>query len=61
MNRDGAPGTVCNSYHLDGGRIADVTCDACEDSRCEDCGSVVRLEPHAHGCSKGGRTVEARA
>lgn len=30
-NHDGWPEVICTSYHLPGGRIADVRCESCED------------------------------
>lgn len=56
-NYDGMPEAVCDLYHL----TPQLTweCDECKRSRCDDCGSVTRLEPHATSCSR--RAVEARA
>lgn len=60
-NYDGAPGVICLAYHLVGGRLAEIACEACRTSRCPDCGSIARLEPHDSECPTVTRAVEASA
>jgi hypothetical protein len=44
-NYDGFPEVICP---INPGN--DIECQACEESRCADCGSVLRVEAHSQHC-----------
>jgi hypothetical protein len=51
-NHDGHPPVICTAVHLPGGYTDPPRCERCATSRCPDCGSVTRLEPHDRDCAR---------